>query len=138
MLQKFAHLGLQSIGWIYHGQTLEDPINGRTYRKMLPYGRVRTRPNALSPHSLSLERHRALWVFLSEFTDFFTSSARMLHMAPEYCFIKRFRSVSSLDYVTGDIDAAYLDRLDKARNDAAKHQSNDDEEGIDLHNDEEN
>lgn len=42
------------------------------------------------------------------------------------------------EYVTGDIDAAYLDRLDKARNDAAKHQSDIDEEGIDLHNDEEN
>ena len=109
MLQRVAHLGLQSIGWIYNGQTLEDPINGRTYRKMLPYGRVRTRSNALSPHSLSLERHRALWVFLSEFTDFFTSSACMLHMAPEYCFIKRFRSVSSLDYVTGDLDSPWAD-----------------------------
>ena len=42
------------------------------------------------------------------------------------------------EYVTGDIDAAYLDRLEKARNDAAKHQSDIDEEGIDLHNDEEN
>ena len=109
MLQRVAHLGLQSIGWIYNGQTLEDPINGRTYRKMLPYGRVRTRPNALAPHSLSLERHRALWVFLSEFTDFFTSSSRMLHMAPEYCFIKRFRSVSTLDYVTGDLDSPWAD-----------------------------
>ena len=109
MLQRVAHLGLQSIGWIYNGQTLEDPINGRTYRKMLPYGRVRTRPNALAPHSLSLERHRALWVFLSEFTDFFTASSRMLHMAPEYCFIKRFRSVSSLDYVTGDLDSPWAD-----------------------------
>jgi len=109
MLQKFAHLGLQSIGWIYHGQTLEDPINGRTYRKMLPYGRVRTRVNALAPHSLSLERHRSLWIFLSESTEFFTSSSRMLHMAPEYCFIKRFRSVSTLDYVTGDLDSPWAD-----------------------------
>jgi SAM-dependent methyltransferase len=109
ILQRVAHLGLQSIGWLYKGKTLEDPIDGRTYRKMLPYGRVRTRSNALAPHSLSLERHRALWVFLSEFTDFFTSSARMLHMAPEYCFIKRFRSVSSLDYVTGDLDSPWAD-----------------------------
>ncbi|MCH1540064.1 MAG: amidophosphoribosyltransferase [Candidatus Poseidonia sp.] len=40
-------------------------------------------------------------------------------------------------YITGDIDAAYLNKLDLARNDAAKHSSVDDEV-IDLHNDEEN
>ena len=109
ILQRVAHLGLRSIAWVYTGKTFEDPIDGRTYRKMLPYGRVRTRPNALAPHSLSLERHRALWVFLSEFTNFFTSPSRMLHMAPEYCFIKRFRSISSIDYVTGDLDSPWAD-----------------------------
>lgn len=109
LLQRVAHVGLKSISWFYAGSTFEDPIDGRTYRKMLPYGRVRTRPNALAPHSLSLERHRALWLFLLEFSDFFTSSSRMLHMAPEYCFIKRFRSLSSLDYVTGDLDSPWAD-----------------------------
>ncbi len=109
LLQRVAHLGLQSVGWIYMGSTLEDPIDGRTYRKILPYGRVRTRLNALAPHSLSLERHRALWVFLAECTEFFTAQSRMLHMAPEYCFIKRFRSISTLDYVTGDLDSPWAD-----------------------------
>jgi amidophosphoribosyltransferase len=41
------------------------------------------------------------------------------------------------NYVTGDIDEAYLDRLDVARNDSAKNQSHDDDAVIDLHNDEE-
>ena len=109
MLQRVAHLGLQSISWIYNGSQFEDPIDGRTYRRLLPYGRVRTRTNALSPHTLSLERHRALWIYLKEYTDFFTASNRMLHMAPEYCFIKRFKSIESLDYVTGDLDSPWAD-----------------------------
>tara|TARA_B110000093_G_C12864701_1_gene364923 strand:+ start:216 stop:986 length:771 start_codon:yes stop_codon:yes gene_type:complete len=109
MLQRVAHLGLQSISWIYNGSQFEDPIDGRTYRRLLPYGRVRTRTNALSPHTLSLERHRALWIYLKEYTDFFSASNRMLHMAPEYCFIKRFKSIESLDYVTGDLDSPWAD-----------------------------
>jgi len=66
VLQRGAHLGLKTFSWIYAGGNFEDPIDGRKYRKLLPYGRVRTRPNALSPSTLSLERHRALWVYLKE------------------------------------------------------------------------
>jgi len=42
------------------------------------------------------------------------------------------------EYVTGDIDEDYLSRLEKERSDASKNQSDFDEEGIGLHNDEEN
>ena len=63
VLQRGAHLALQSVAWSYAGNTLEDPIVGKSYRKMLPYGRVRSRANALAPHSLSLERHRAVWAY---------------------------------------------------------------------------
>ena len=61
---------------------LEDPIVGKSYRKMLPYGRVRSRANALAPHSLSLERHRADWAFMQKRTSFFEAPLRMLHLAP--------------------------------------------------------
>ena len=37
--------------------------------------------------------------------------------------------------MTGDIDDVYLERLDNARNDAAKGQSHADDAVIDLHND---
>ena len=73
---------------------LEDPIVGKSYRKMLPYGRVRSRPNALAPHSLSLERHRAVWAFMQQRTSFFEAPLRMLHLAPEYCYLKRFKKVA--------------------------------------------
>ncbi|HIB77389.1 MAG TPA: SAM-dependent methyltransferase [Flavobacteriales bacterium] len=109
MLQRVAHIGLQSISWFYFGNKLEDPIDGKTYRRILPYGRVRTRHNALAPFSLSLERHRALWIYMKESTNFFTHEAKMLHMAPEYCFIKRLRALENLEYITGDLDSPWAD-----------------------------
>lgn len=109
MLQRGAHLGLRTFSWIYAGSRFEDPIDGKGYRKLLPYGRVRIRKNALSPSTLSLERHRALWVYLKECTDFFKAPCRILHLAPEYCYIKRFKSLNNLDYVTGDLNSPWAD-----------------------------
>ena len=109
VLQRGAHLGLRTFCWVYSGRNFEDPIDGKKYRKLLPYGRVRTRPNALSPSTLSLERHRALWVYLKENTNFFTEQNRMLHLAPEYCYINRFKSMKNLDYVTGDLNSPWAD-----------------------------
>ena len=109
ILQRGAHVALQSIAWWYKGEALEDPITGRTYRRMLPYGRVQSRPNALAPHSLSLERHRAVWVVLKSHTPFFEAPLRMLHLAPEYCFLRRFRALRNVDYVTGDLDSPWAD-----------------------------
>ena len=68
------------------GNQFEDPINGYTYRKLLPYGRLRSRENALAPDSMSLERHRLIWLYLKEKTNFFTDNLKFLHIAPEYCF----------------------------------------------------
>ena len=54
---------------IYYGHLYEDPITGKTYRKFLPYGyggRAK-RKNVLCPGSLSLERHRLLWLYLKQF-----------------------------------------------------------------------
>ena len=109
VLQRGAHLGLKTFCWVYAGSKYKDPIDGRGYRKLLPYGRVRTRVNALSPSTLSLERHRALWVYMKEQTRFFDDNLRMLHLAPEYCYIKRFKSMKNLDYVTGDLDSPWAD-----------------------------
>ncbi|SEI54507.1 amidophosphoribosyltransferase [Allopseudospirillum japonicum] len=44
-------------------------------------------------------------------------------------------SVFNGEYVTGDIDSHYLARLEAERNDAAKHQEDEDNAVIDLHND---
>jgi len=103
LLQRVAHLFLQVLSIFYRGNKIEDPINGITYRKILPYGRVHPRENALAPDSMSLERHRLIWLYLKEKTNFFTDKQKFLHMAPEYCFLRLFKKLENIDYVTGDL-----------------------------------
>jgi hypothetical protein len=50
----------------------------------LPYGYGTQRNNVLSPSTLSLERHRLLWLFLNEESDFYIHcKKKVLHFAPE-------------------------------------------------------
>ena len=112
LLQRVAHLALQVISPFFRGSRYEDPINGRTYRKFLSYGRGdRTRPNALAPDTLSLERHRAVWMYLTEHSDLFSGGPgrTMLHLAPEYCFLKRFNRAEGLDIVRADLVSPWAD-----------------------------
>lgn len=104
IFQKIAPL-------LYAGNRYEDPINGSTYRKFLPYGysgRAK-RENVLSPGTMSLERHRLLWLYLKNKTDFFTAPHKVLHIAPEQCFYKIFRGMKNLDYTTGDYNSPIAD-----------------------------
>jgi len=107
--QIVAAFMLRSIAVFYKGNKIEDPISGKKYRKILPYGRLQSRANALAPHSLSLERHRLIWLYLKEKTDFFTNQKRVLHIAPEYCFIKPFKGLKNLDYITADLISPWAD-----------------------------
>ncbi len=94
----------------YSGSRYEDPIDARTYRKMLPYGYESSqRQNALAPGSLSLERHRLLWLYIREETNFFTAPQKVLHIAPEQCFYDRFRKMKNLNYHTADLDSPIAD-----------------------------
>ncbi|HPV56336.1 MAG TPA: methyltransferase domain-containing protein, partial [Tenuifilaceae bacterium] len=79
------------------------------YRKLLPYGRTKVRENALAPHSMSLERHRLIWLYLRDKTSFFTEPQKVLHIAPEYCFLKIFKKQRNLDYVTADLISPWAD-----------------------------
>lgn len=86
------------------GNAVKCPVCEHSYSKFLPYGRI-ARPNALCPNCLALERHRLMWLFLGEKTDFFTAKLRVLHIAPEHCFIERFEALPNLDYITADIES---------------------------------
>jgi len=93
------------------GNNVECPVCEGHYRKFLPYGYTKhtSRENALCPNCFSLERHRLLWLFLHERTDFFKSSLKVLHIAPEQCFYKKFRALPNLDYTTGDLVSPIAD-----------------------------
>jgi len=93
----------------YKGSQFTDPIDEKSYRKFLPYGYGKQRLNALAPGSLSLERHRLLWLYLKNETNFFTSHLKVLHIAPEQAFLKRFKKLKNLDYVTADLYSPLAD-----------------------------
>ena len=93
------------------GNLFTDPIDGKSFRKMLPYGYGKQRENALSPSTLSLERHRLMWLFLRDETDFFTSTKKLktLHIAPEQCFLFIFKKQQNLEYITSDLESPIAD-----------------------------
>lgn len=96
------------IAWYYGGNKYTDPIDGKSFRKFLPYGYSEQRPNVLSPSTLSLERHRLLWLYLQNETDFFASQKSVLHMAPEQCFLERFKKLPH-KYITADLYSPIAD-----------------------------
>lgn len=115
------------LAFMLKGNRFTDPIDGKSFSMFLPYGYGTQRNNVLSPSTLSLERHRLLWLYLKNETDFFqsgldsdspvtknkriklrkdteTSSAlKVLHFAPEQEFYKRFKKQANLYYTTTDL-----------------------------------
>lgn len=97
--------------WYFRGDRFEDPIDGSCYRKFLPYGYYgkEIRQNALCPGTLSLERHRLLWLYLSRETDFLSQAVKVLHLAPEQVFFRRFKKFDHWDYTTADLYSPLAD-----------------------------
>ena len=91
------------IKWYYRGNRYVDPIDGSSYRKFLPYGYQKLRPNALCPGTLSLERQRLLWLYLERETRFLEQPLKVLHLAPEQVLYKKFKSFEHWDYTTADL-----------------------------------
>ncbi len=94
---------------LLRGKKYTDPIDGKSFKAFLPYGYGVQRDNVLSPSTLSLERHRLLWLYLKNETNFFTSCIKLLHFAPEQAFLKRFRKLNNIDYTTTDIESPLAD-----------------------------
>lgn len=95
---------MRGISVFYIGKGVECTVCHSQFRKFLPYGRV-SRGNALCPNCLSLERHRLIWLYLERKTNFFTAKNKMLHVAPELCFMDRFDALENLNYITADIES---------------------------------
>jgi SAM-dependent methyltransferase len=90
------------------GNKVECPVCESTFRKFLPYG-VNSRSNVLCPTCLSLERHRLIWLYLQNQSDFLTRPRRLMHVAPEQCFYNRFKKLTHIDYVTADLESPLAD-----------------------------
>jgi SAM-dependent methyltransferase len=132
LLIRLSYIVRPILTFFLKGNKFTDPIDGKSFKTFLPYGYENQRNNVLSPSTLSLERHRLLWLFLKNETDFFkpesvsgssskaskriilrdtaTSSAlKVLHFAPEQAFYKRFKKMSNLDYTTTDLKSPLAD-----------------------------
>ncbi|MCR9264890.1 MAG: methyltransferase domain-containing protein [Flavobacteriaceae bacterium] len=91
------------------GNRFTDPIDGKSFRTFLPYGYESPRENVLSPSTLSLERHRLLWLYLKNETEFFSKPLKVLHFAPEQAFYKRFKKLGNIEYTTTDLNSPLAD-----------------------------
>jgi len=108
-LIRLSYTARPFLAFFLKGDTYTDPIDGKSFRAFLDYGYIKTRKNVLSPSTLSLERHRLLWLYLKNETDFFTTPKKVLHFAPEQAFYKRFRAMENLDYTTTDLNSPLAD-----------------------------
>lgn len=109
LLIRFSYLIRPILAILLKGNRFTDPIDGKSFRTFLPYGYGKQRPNVLSPSTLSLERHRLLWLYLKNETDFFSAKKKVLHFAPEQAFYKRFKAMKHLDYTTTDLNSPLAD-----------------------------
>lgn len=109
LLIKLSYFARPFFQLSLRGNKYEDPIDGKTFRKFLPYGYENQRENVLSPSTLSLERHRLLWLYLQRETGFFRDKLQVLHFAPEQAFYSRFRKLKNLDYTTTDLNSPLAD-----------------------------
>ena len=109
LLIRLSYVARPLLAFFLKGNRFTDPIDGKSFRSFLPYGYGEQRDNVLSPSTLSLERHRLLWLYLQHETDFFSAEKKVLHFAPEQAFYKRFRKLKNLDYTTTDLNSPLAD-----------------------------
>ncbi|MDT8346479.1 MAG: methyltransferase domain-containing protein [Flavobacteriaceae bacterium] len=108
-LIRLSYVAMPLLDVFLRGKAYHDPINQTSYRRFLSYGYNDVRKNVLSPGTLSLERHRLLWLYLKAETDFFKKRLNVLHFAPEQCFRKRFKKFKNLSITTTDLEAPHVD-----------------------------
>lgn len=109
VLIKLSYWIRPLIALYYRGKTYTDPIDGKRFRSFLPYGYENPRENVLSPSTLSLERHRLLWLYLKKETKLFQDRLRLLHFAPEQAFHRRFKKLANISYTTTDLNSPLAD-----------------------------
>ena len=110
-LIKMSYLVRPLLALLLKGTKFTDPIDQKSYRTFLPYGYKTQRDNVLAPGTLSLERHRLLWLWLKTETNFFTNTSvkKVLHFAPEQAFYNRFKKQKNITYTTTDLNSPLAD-----------------------------
>lgn len=85
---------------LYAGRKVGCPCCDGRFRRFIP----RYRGDLLCPRCLSLQRHRAFWLFLEERLSHVEGHVDILHIAPEEGIASRLRTRASTRYVNADAD----------------------------------
>ncbi len=112
-LQRVAGWAVPMVGLFYRGKGRVCPICGSSYRRFMPYGYGKTREDALCPKCLSLERHRLLWLYLTNnHSSRIKELPTILHVAPEVCLMRKFKELYASkpqSYITADLESPLAD-----------------------------
>lgn len=87
--------------FVNRGDAVECPVCEHRFAR---FGDDWNRTNALCWRCGSHERHRALWLYLTQHPEYLHSASSLLHFAPEWCLEQRLRAQRNLRYVTADLD----------------------------------
>lgn len=96
--RRLLHFALQ-------GNNVQCPCCGARYITFLPAGIVK-RANAACINCGSLERHRLLWLFMKQQGELFSKKIKLLHVAPEKLYYKKFASLDNIEYYPTDLNPA--------------------------------
>ncbi len=67
------------------------------------------RDNARCPICFSMDRERLVYLYLKNFTNIFTDSLSVLHVAPEKRLRDKIRTNEKLNYITADLQKKFVD-----------------------------
>lgn len=97
----------------YQGNAVTCSVCGSTYSEFIPTGYI-TRKNALCLNCGSVERHRLVFKYLKEKTDFFSKKGiKVLHFGPEKAFYDIFVNLKNIEeYVPCDFFPEVYDFCD--------------------------
>ena len=84
----------------YRGNKYHCPICEHDFEKF-----VGSSVNGSCPFCGGGSRHRLFHLYLKRKTNFYHDRLRVLHFAPEHCFVKNFRALSNLEYTSADLDS---------------------------------
>jgi SAM-dependent methyltransferase len=90
-------------GIYYWGGKYQCPCCQTHLRRFISGG-VIPRSHAQCPRCGSLERHRLLFLYLQQKTDFFNQHLCVLDVAPTYYLQQKFRQYPHLDYLSSSLD----------------------------------
>ena len=86
---------------LFYGKTCYCPVCESPLRGYERFGHL---DNAWCPVCSAMKWQRLSWIFLQRQTNLFSEMPnKMLHIAPEVAFEPRFKEITNLDYVTGDL-----------------------------------